>query len=200
MCASLCLRARARVCVCVCTYVLLKKPLACFITGCERCMPEDSWAWGGGLWLCVMCVCEMCETVYLREFWQLSECMLLSSSSSWDRRNTPCLLLAWSLLLHPVPLRLLPATRGQCVYPATHCSPPLSQLFVSFFKLALGDLCRCCLSSMAAWQRETSGEQLSTAAEHAASPAARSSYHEFPCRHLSIPILQYPFNYHFELK
>lgn len=71
--------------------------------------------------------------------------MLFSSSSSWTRRSTPCLPLAWSLLLHPVPLRLLPATRGQCVYPATHRSPPLIQLFVSFFKLAPGDLGRCCL-------------------------------------------------------
>lgn len=197
MCIFVFARARACVCVYICAF---KKTI-----GLLHYWLWEVYAWGflsmrGRSVTVCMCVCEMCETVYLREFWQLSECMLLSSSSSWTRRNTPCLLLAWSLLLHPVPLRLLPATRGQCVYPATHCSPPLSQLFVSFFKLALGDLCRCCLSSMAAWQRETSGEQLSTAAEHAASPAARSSYHEFPCRHLSIPILQYPFNYHFELK
>ena len=126
--------------------------------------------------------------------------MLLFSSSSWTPRSNPT---------NPRRQPLAPLSASET--PPCHkgsvclCSysllPPLIQLFVSFFQDSPGpSLCRCCFCTMAGWQRETSGERLSTAASHASSPTSSSSYQEFSCRPLIIPVLQQPLNYHFEIK
>lgn len=141
-------------------------PGALLASGCI-CL-KFLWAWGGGVQL------SMYEHVRQHGQDSVSEGILtavtihaplqLLQQDPEEHLHSSCLPLACSFLFCLVPLRLLPATRGQCVYPATHYSP-INPIIRLFFQGSPGQsLCWCRLSSMGGWQRRISGEQLSTAA------------------------------------
>lgn len=110
----------------------------------------------------------------------------------------PAPLLPASSLQPPglVPLRLLPATRGQCIYPATHCSP-INPIICLFFQDSPGQSLRGCrLSSMGAWQRKN----LWRAAVNCCLTRCLTSLLQL----FRVPMVcchpHPPFNYHFEMK
>ena len=131
------------------------------------------------------CVC-MCVSQHVRD--SVSEGVLTAV-----RIHAPLQLLQLDLE-EPLPCLQPPAPPGASetsqpqevsvfIQPLT--APPINPIICVFFQTSPGrSPCRCRRSSTDGWQRETSGEQLSTAASHAASPTASSSYRDFPCTHI----------------
>lgn len=158
---------------CLCVYVFARVYISAFknvALGLKRYWLRDVYASGfiSMRGRCVAVYGWVCEIVYLREFWQLSESMLLSNSTSWTLRTSPhphpsclpqaCSLLAWCLWDYSQP-------QGVSAFIQPLTAPPLIQLFVSFFKIAPGNLCAD--AAFPVWEPgsgKTSGEQLSTAA------------------------------------